>query len=160
MNTKFFYRTNVRRPKTPTLTNDTTATKGVKATNASTPARKTPRKKRERPNVFMTSDHYEGHEIVLKNTDKSPEIKEFRMMFNKEKSRGVTFMNNKFIGLRGEEVSYPTIFLTNFWKEKPELIKNPDVSNFNLYSFKNCNIWEFYQSNILRRISPTALISS
>ena len=57
-------------------------------------------------------------------------------MLNEERTRGITFMNNEFIGTRNETVINPTIFFSNFWQEKPELIKNPDVSNFNLYSFK------------------------
>ena len=82
----------------------------------------------------MTDDHYEGgQDIRLKSSDQTAEINNFRIKLNQEGTRGITFMLNRFIGNNGQEVKKAQIFFSNYWREKKELIKNPLVSNFNVF---------------------------
>ena len=85
--------------------------------------------------MFYTSEHFKGSkDVVLKTPDRMTKIEDFRFMFNEEMTRCVTFMNNSFVGHKGEMVVTPTIFFSNFWEEKAANIKNPEVSNFlNVY---------------------------
>ena len=85
--------------------------------------------------MFYTNEHFKGSKDVVLNTpDRMTKIEDFRLMFNEEMTRCVTFMNNSFVGHKGEIVVSPTIFFSNFWQEKLANIKNPEVSNFlNVY---------------------------
>ena len=81
--------------------------------------------------MFYTNEHFKGSkDVVLKTPDRMTKIEDFRLMFNEEMTRCVTFMNNSFVGHKGEMVVTPTIFFSNFWVEKLTNIKNPEVSNF------------------------------
>ena len=85
--------------------------------------------------MFYTSEHFKGSkDVILKTPDRMTKIEDFRLMFNEESTRCVTFMNNSFVGHKGDVVVKPTIFFSNFWVEKLANIKNPEVSNFlNVY---------------------------
>ena len=123
--------------KRKATTSDTTASKTAKKTNSTKPppAKKARTVKRERPRMFYTSENFKGSkDVVLKTPDRMTKIEDFRLMFNEEMTRCVTFMNNSFVGHKGEMVITPTIFFSNFWVEKAVNIKNPEVSNFlNVY---------------------------
>ena len=123
--------------KRKATTSDTTASKTAKKTNSTKPppAKKARTVKRDRPRMFYTSEHFKGSkDVILKTPDRMTKIEDFRLMFNEEMTRCVTFMNNSFVGHKGEMVVTPTIFFSNFWEEKKANIKNPEVSNFlNVY---------------------------
>ena len=123
--------------KRKATTSDTTASKTAKKTNStkSPPAKKARTVKRDRPRMFYTLEHFKGSkDVILKTPDRMTKIEDFRLMFNEESTRCVTFMNNSFVGHKGEMVVTPTIFFSNFWVEKLANIKNPEVSNFlNVY---------------------------
>ena len=123
--------------KRKATTSDTTASKTAKKTNStkSPPAKKARTVKRDRPRMFYTSEHFKGSkDVILKTPDRMTKIEDFRLMFNEEMTRCVTFMNNSFVGHKGDVVVTPTIFFSNFWEEKKANIKNPEVSNFlNVY---------------------------
>ena len=123
--------------KRKATTSDTTASKTAKKTNStkSPPAKKARTVKRDRPRMFYTLEHFKGSkDVILKTPDRMTKIEDFRLMFNEESTRCVTFMNNSFVGHKGDVVVTPTIFFSNFWEEKKANIKNPEVSNFlNVY---------------------------
>ena len=123
--------------KRKATTSDTTASKTAKKTNStkSPPAKKARTVKRDRPKMFYTLEHFKGSkDVILKTPDRMTKIEDFRLMFNEEMTRCVTFMNNSFVGHKGDVVVTPTIFFSNFWEEKKANIKNPEVSNFlNVY---------------------------
>ena len=123
--------------KRKATTSDTTASKTAKKTNStkSPPAKKARTVKRDRPKMFYTLEHFKGSkDVILKTPDRMTKIEDFRLMFNEEMTRCVTFMNNSFVGHKGDVVVKPTIFFSNFWEEKKANIKNPEVSNFlNVY---------------------------
>ena len=123
--------------KRKATTSDTTASKTAKKTNStkSPPAKKARTVKRDRPKMFYTLEHFKGSkDVILKTPDRMTKIEDFRLMFNEESTRCVTFMNNSFVGHKGDVVVKPTIFFSNFWEEKKANIKNPEVSNFlNVY---------------------------
>ena len=123
--------------KRKATTSDTTASKTAKKTNStkSPPAKKARTVKRDRPKMFYTLEHFKGSkDVILKTPDRMTKIEDFRLMFNEESTRCVTFMNNSFVGHKGDVVVTPTIFFSNFWEEKKANIKNPEVSNFlNVY---------------------------
>ena len=123
--------------KRKATTSDTTASKTAKKTNStkSPPAKKARTVKRDRPKMFYTLEHFKGSkDVILKTPDRMTKIEDFRLMFNEESTRCVTFMNNSFVGHKGDVVVKPTIFFSNFWEEKKADIKNPEVSNFlNVY---------------------------
>ena len=123
--------------KRKATTSDTTASKTAKKTNStkSPPAKKPRTVKRDRPKMFYTLEHFKGSkDVILKTPDRMTKIEDFRLMFNEESTRCVTFMNNSFVGHKGDVVVTPTIFFSNFWEEKKANIKNPEVSNFlNVY---------------------------
>ena len=106
-------------------------------TNSPTPAKKTPQKrgrKRDRPNIFMTRDHFKStptNEVVLKSPDEVKTIQDFRMFFSEEKTRGVSFMFNEFQNKNQQMIKVPTMFFSNYWQEKPENLKNPLNDNGN-----------------------------
>ena len=119
--------------KRKATTSDTTASKTAKKTNStkSPPAKKARTVKRDRPRMFYTLEHFKGSkDVILKTPDRMTKIEDFRLMFNEESTRCVTFMNNSFVGHKGDVVVKPTIFFSNFWVEKLANIKNPEVSNF------------------------------
>lgn len=124
----------MKKQKTNTTASKTNATNKTNSTKAP-PAKKARTVKRERPRMFYTSEHFKGSkDVVLKTPDRMTKIEDFRFMFNEEMTRCVTFMNNSFVGHKGEMVVTPTIFFSNFWEEKAANIKNPEVSNFlNVY---------------------------
>ena len=124
----------MKKQKTNTTASKTNATNKTNSTKAP-PAKKARTVKRERPRMFYTSEHFKGSkDVVLKTPDRMTKIEDFRFMFNEEMTRCVTFMNNSFVGHKGEMVVTPTIFFSNFWEEKAVNIKNPEVSNFlNVY---------------------------
>ena len=124
----------MKKQKTNTTASKTNATKKTNSTKPP-PAKKARNVKRERPRMFYTSEHFKGSkDVVLKTPDRMTKIEDFRFMFNEEMTRCVTFMNNSFVGHKGEMVVTPTIFFSNFWVEKLANIKNPEVSNFlNVY---------------------------
>lgn len=124
----------MKKQKTNTTASKTNATKKTNSTKPP-PAKKARNVKRERPRMFYTSEHFKGSkDVVLKTPDRMTKIEDFRFMFNEEMTRCVTFMNNSFVGHKGEMVVTPTIFFSNFWEEKAANIKNPEVSNFlNVY---------------------------
>ena len=124
----------MKKQKTNTTASKTNATKKTNSTKPP-PAKKARNVKRERPRMFYTSEHFKGSkDVVLKTPDRMTKIEDFRFMFNEEMTRCVTFMNNSFVGHKGEMVVTPTIFFSNFWEEKAVNIKNPEVSNFlNVY---------------------------
>ena len=123
--------------KRKATTSDTTASKTAKKTNSTKPppAKKARTVKRDRPKMFYTLEHFKGSkDVILKTPDRMTKIEDFRLMFNEEMTRCVTFMNNSFVGHKGDVVVTPTIFFSNFWEEKKANIKNPEVSNFlNVY---------------------------
>ena len=123
--------------KRKATTSDTIASKTAKKTNStkSPPAKKARTVKRDRPKMFYTLEHFKGSkDVILKTPDRMTKIEDFRLMFNEESTRCVTFMNNSFVGHKGDVVVTPTIFFSNFWEEKKANIKNPEVSNFlNVY---------------------------
>ena len=123
--------------KRKATTSDTTTSKTAKKTNSTKPppAKKARTVKRDRPRMFYTSEHFKGSkDVILKTPDRMTKIEDFRLMFNEEMTRCVTFMNNSFVGHKGDVVVTPTIFFSNFWEEKKANIKNPEVSNFlNVY---------------------------
>ena len=123
--------------KRKATTSDTTASKTAKKTNSTKPppAKKARTVKRDRPRMFYTSENFKGSkDVILKTPDRMTKIEDFRLMFNEEMTRCVTFMNNSFVGHKGDVVVTPTIFFSNFWEEKKANIKNPEVSNFlNVY---------------------------
>ena len=127
----------MKKQKTNTTASKTNATNKTNKTNSTKPppAKKARTVKRERPRMFYTSEHFKGSkDVVLKTPDRMTKIEDFRFMFNEEMTRCVTFMNNSFVGHKGEMVITPTIFFSNFWVEKLTNIKNPEVSNFlNVY---------------------------
>ena len=119
--------------KRKATTSDTTASKTAKKTNSTKPppAKKARTVKRDRPKMFYTLEHFKGSkDVILKTPDRMTKIEDFRLMFNEESTRCVTFMNNSFVGHKGDVVVKPTIFFSNFWVEKLANIKNPEVSNF------------------------------
>ena len=119
--------------KRKATTSDTTASKTAKKTNSTKPppAKKARTVKRDRPRMFYTLEHFKGSkDVILKTPDRMTKIEDFRLMFNEEMTRCVTFMNNSFVGHKGDVVVKPTIFFSNFWVEKLANIKNPEVSNF------------------------------
>ena len=121
----------MKKAKTKTASDATSTTATTTTPTKPTPTKKPRRTKREKPKMFYTNENFKGSaDFVLKTADKVTEITDFRMMVNKEKSRGVVFMNNEFMGQRDELVSTPTIFFSNFWKEKKENLKYPEVSIF------------------------------
>ena len=124
----------MKKQKTNTTASKTNATNKTNSTKPP-PAKKARTVKRERPLMFYTSEHFKGSkDVVLKTPDRMTKIEDFRFMFNEEMTRCVTFMNNSFVGHKGEMVVTPTIFFSNFWEEKAVNIKNPEVSNFlNVY---------------------------
>ena len=124
----------MKKQKTNTTASKTNATNKTNSTKPP-PAKKARTVKRERPRMFYTSEHFKGSkDVVLKTPDRMTKIEDFRFMFNEEMTRCVTFMNNSFVGHKGEMVITPTIFFSNFWVEKLTNIKNPEVSNFlNVY---------------------------
>ena len=124
----------MKKQKTNTTASKTNATNKTNSTKPP-PAKKARTVKRERPRMFYTSEHFKGSkDVVLKTPDRMTKIEDFRFMFNEEMTRCVTFMNNSFVGHKGEMVVTPTIFFSNFWEEKAANIKNPEVSNFlNVY---------------------------
>ena len=124
----------MKKQKTNTTASKTNATNKTNSTKPP-PAKKARTVKRERPRMFYTSEHFKGSkDVVLKTPDRMTKIEDFRFMFNEEMTRCVTFMNNSFVGHKGEMVVTPTIFFSNFWVEKLTNIKNPEVSNFlNVY---------------------------
>ena len=141
-NQYFFYRAYVRKTKAD-KNNTTTATTDNNTTfvTPATPTKKIRKAKRDRPNLFMTDEHYVGgQDITLKTSDQTAEINNFRIKLNQEGTRGITFMHNRFIGNNGQEVKKAQIFFTNYWTEKKELIKNPLVSNFNVFYSKNLEV--------------------
>ena len=94
-----------------------------------TPPAKKKQVKRERPNTFMTREHFqptEHNEFVVSNPDKVNEIKDLRVFFNDEKNRGVCFDYNVFEGKDKKIIRDPTFFVFNLWQEKRENLKNPD----------------------------------
>ena len=107
-------------------------TNTTKKTNLTKPPPKKARTvKRDRPRMFYTSENFKGSkDVVLKTPDRMTKIVDFRFMFNEERTRCCTFMNNSFVGHKGEKVVTPNIFFSNFWVEKLANIKNPEVSNF------------------------------
>ena len=129
-----FYWSYVKKTKTDKTTTATTNSTPATSGTPATPVKKPRTGKRDKPNVFMTDEHYKGgQEVVLKNTDRVTNINNFRIKLNDEGTRRITFMMNEFVGNNNQEVKTPTIFFSNFWKEKPELIKHPEVSNFNVF---------------------------
>ena len=107
--------------KRKATTSDTTASKTAKKTNStkSPPAKKARTVKRDRPKMFYTLEHFKGSkDVILKTPDRMTKIEDFRLMFNEESTRCVTFMNNSFVGHKGDVVVKPTIFFSNFWEEK------------------------------------------
>lgn len=123
------------RKRKATTSSDTAASKTntTKKTNLTKPppAKKARAVKRERPRMFYTSENFKGSkDVVLKTPDRMTKIEDFRLMFNEERTRCCTFMNNSFVGHKGETVVTPNIFFSNFWVEKLANIKYPEVSNF------------------------------
>ena len=112
--------------------------KAPTSNNESPPPKKTPpvtkkrQLKRERPNVFMTREHFhptEHNEFVVSNPDKVNMIKDLRVFFNDEKTRGTCFDYNVFEGKDKKTIRDPTLFVFNLWQEKKENLKNPDKDN-------------------------------
>ena len=91
--------------KRKATTSDTTASKTAKKTNSTKPppAKKARTVKRDRPRMFYTSENFKGSkDVVLKTPDRMTKIEDFRLMFNEEMTRCVTFMNNSFVGHKGD----------------------------------------------------------
>ena len=99
--------------------------------NPPTPTKKSPQKrgrKRERPNIFMTRDHFvttSTNEVILKSPDEVKTIQDFRIFLSEEKNRGISFMFNTFKNKNEQTISVPTLFFSNYWQEKAENLKNP-----------------------------------
>ena len=59
-------------------------------------------RKKDRPSVFMTNDNFvptASNQVVIKRADEVRNIQDFRLFFNEDKTRCVSFMNNTFKGL-------------------------------------------------------------
>ena len=59
-------------------------------------------RKKDRPSVFMTNDNFvptASNQVVIKRADEVKNIQDFRLFFNEDKTRCVSFMNNTFKGL-------------------------------------------------------------
>ena len=99
--------------------------------NSPISAKKNPVKrsrKKDRPNGFMTHDHFVPtplNEVVLNRSDEVKTIQDFRLFFSEDKTRCVSFMMNTFKGKNEQLISIPTIFFSNYWMEKKENLKNP-----------------------------------
>ena len=134
---KFFFRRVVKggvKRKAPTPVPSNTPNNESPPPPKKTPT--TPAKKRivkrDRPNTFMTREHFRAtdhNEFVVSNPDKVNEIKDFRVFFNDEKTRGVCFDYNVFEGKDKKIIKDPTLFVFNLWQEKKENLKNPNKDN-------------------------------
>ena len=109
-------------------------------TNSPTPAKKTPQKrgrKRDRPNIFMTRDHFKStptNEVVLKSPDEVKTIQDFRMFFSEEKTRGVSFMFNPIpTGLWNDVTNWGGAIMARMDFRLSKMTKRP-VSAQNLLS--------------------------
>ena len=99
------------------------------------PAKKTPKKrvvKREKPNIYTMRDNFvatDTNEYVVDTADEVKVINDFRLFTNTERTRGVAFDFNKFIGRDGKEIKNPTVWMINHWEEKKENIKHPETDD-------------------------------
>ena len=114
-------------PPTPTNTPDDESPPPLKKT----PAKKRQQKK-ERPNIFMTRENFKAtsrNEFVVETPDKVNDIRDFRVFFNDEKTRGAVFDYNVFKGKDEKTIRDPTLFVFNHWQEKKENLKNPETDD-------------------------------
>ena len=115
------------------------------------PPKKTPPKKRvtkrEKPNIYSTRDNFKGNsqnEYIVRQPDHVEKLRNFRLFFNDECTRGVLFDFNKFKTKEGKDVKTPYLFMFNYWDEKPENIKFPD-SDDGMFNFLNSIYFNFFQ---------------